>query len=60
MSLIVKKKKRKKLMVLGSQHVVVTVSWLSEKKIYIQRERGKEKRRQGGTFLERDDEGGEC
>ena len=47
-------------MVLGSQHVVVTVSWLSEKKIYIQRERGKEKRRQGGMFLERDDEGGEC
>ena len=38
MSLIVKKKKRKKLMVLGSQHVVVTVSWLSEKKMYIQRE----------------------
>ena len=29
-----------------------------EKNVYT--ERGKEKRRQGGTFLERDDEGGEC
>ena len=46
-------------MVLGGQYVVVTVSWLSEENIYIYKERGKEKRRQGGMFLEREDEGGE-
>ena len=48
---------KKKMMVLGGQYVVVTVSWLSEENTYI--ERGKEKRRQGGMFIEREDEGGE-
>ena len=40
---------KKKMMVLGGQYVVVTVSWLSEENTYI--ERGKEKRRQGGNVL---------
>ena len=41
-------------MVLGGQYVVVTVSWLSEKNIYIYIER---KGGQGGLFLERENKG---
>ena len=46
-------------MVLGDQYVVVTVSWLSEKNIYIYTQRKGEKTSRG-MFVEREDEGGEC
>ena len=37
-------------MVLGSQYMLVAVSWLSEKNIYRERERGMEKRRKGNIL----------
>ena len=44
-------------MVLGSQYMVVAVSWLSEKNIYREREREEWRRDVRGIFFEREDEG---